>query len=797
MPCRIGTNNSATALPCGRRCADACLGLLLWLSALLPLPLQADPAEALQDFSLPAQNLNQALLKFADHSGYQLAYEVSLVQGLRSHPVNGRYSVSDALQLLLGDTPLSASIDNHKRIVLHAAVSNPAITLAPMVISAAGFEQHIDDAPASVTAIDREQLRDRPYRSVHDSTTLAPGVAVIGGINGEGSGIAIRGMEPEQTLIMVDSRRISSREANPRGGGGDLDSNWLPPLPAIERIEVIRGPMSSLHGADASGGVINVITRDVAAEWTGDLWLSGTSQQDRDNGDKRQLDAYLSGPLIDDAVSLQLWGFRKYRQEDSRDGGIQGAQQQLLTTRLWFFPNGKQRLLLEHNRADQDYQRRANRSGEGEDNRRNYQHESWTIAHYGQWDDASSELQIYRERIERDSPLSNSAIPTYATHDVIDAKASFYNPAHSVSVGAQWHRLASAKSDFRDLGNPASSWGKRRIDQWAAFVEDEWQLHHQLSLTSGLRLTHHALYGDHWSPRAYLVWSAGPWTLKGGVGTGFKTPDIREIEADTGSPQARGAILAYGNPSLKPEESTSYEMGLYYQRPALHASATLFHNRFENKIINTASYRFYDEQGELYGANGQSCQPQDPPDRDCPAWGTWLNLPGADIRGLELALDWQLHPRWQLRGNYTYTDSHIRQQQLSVTAPDGKRIPFSPGSFTGLSGNPLTATPKHLATLLMHWQQSQKMSMYLRLNAESHATQISFGQGNRVRKQRASLATADLGGHWQMTPAVRLSAALYNLGNSSRFSPAKNNDPELYQYPEEGRRLWLSLQCTF
>src|SRR3546814_10078892 len=72
-------------------------------------------------------------------------------------------------------------------------------------------------------------------------------------------------MGASYTLILVDGKRVSTRETQTNGSTG-TDQSWVPPLEAIERIEVVRGPMSSLYGSDAMGGVVNIITRKVPKE---------------------------------------------------------------------------------------------------------------------------------------------------------------------------------------------------------------------------------------------------------------------------------------------------------------------------------------------------------------------------------------------------------------------------------------------------------------------------------------------------------------------------------------------------
>src|SRR5690625_1667346 len=92
----------------------------------------------------------------------------------------------------------------------------------------------------------------------------------------------------------------------------------MPPMSAIERIEVIRGPMSTLYGSDAMGGVINIITRPVSQTWSGTVTLEGTVNQDRDAGDSGAISVFASGPLVQDRLGLQLRGRIFERGESER-----------------------------------------------------------------------------------------------------------------------------------------------------------------------------------------------------------------------------------------------------------------------------------------------------------------------------------------------------------------------------------------------------------------------------------------------------------------------------------------------
>lgn len=147
-----------------------------------------------------------------------------------------------------------------------------------MVVTASAIEQNLKDAPASISVITQQDLQRRPVQNLKDVLKEVPGVQ----LTNEGDnrkGVSIRGLDSSYTLILIDGKRVNSRNAVFRHN--DFDLNWIP-VDAIERIEVVRGPMSSLYGSDALGGVVNIITKKIGQKWHGsvtvDFHYSGTSR---------------------------------------------------------------------------------------------------------------------------------------------------------------------------------------------------------------------------------------------------------------------------------------------------------------------------------------------------------------------------------------------------------------------------------------------------------------------------------------------------------------------------------------
>lgn len=177
-----------------------------------------------------------------------------------------------------------------------------------VVVTAAGFEQKITDAPASISVITREDLSQRPYMTLLDAVRDIEGVDVGETRDKTGQGtISMRGMGSDYTLILVNGKRQNNHgDIYPNNFGGN-QFNHIPPLDAIERIEVIRGPASTLYGADAMGGVINIITKRSLDSWHGSASVARTFEAS-EFGDDTTFDFFVTGPLVAGKLDLSARG---------------------------------------------------------------------------------------------------------------------------------------------------------------------------------------------------------------------------------------------------------------------------------------------------------------------------------------------------------------------------------------------------------------------------------------------------------------------------------------------------------
>lgn len=648
-----------------------------------------------------------------------------------------RFALWGAVALLAVGPVLAESGDSHE--------------LGQVTVTASGHAQQLEDAPASISVITREQIEQRYYQDATDALRDIPGVIITGGGSGDrGNDIVIRGMPSQYTLILVDGKPVSTRETRPNGSAG-FEQDWLPPLQAIERIEVVRGPMSTLYGSDAIGGVINVITRKVAEDWGGAVQLDTIIQDDSRSGDIQQGNFSLSGPLLADTLGLQVYGRASTRQEDRFVDGFEEKNLKNLNARLSFTPTDNQDFTLEAGQTKQDRRSLIGYSapatgcrGGCTDSDNEYTREVLALSHTGRWDFGTTDSYVQREEAEnltREMKVTNTSAKTALVAPLGD---------HLLTVGANFEK--------EELSDRTSNQISNRTDvdasKWALFAEDEWMLPGNVSVTGGVRLDDDENYGSHVSPRLYGVWGMAPrWTLKGGVSTGFRSPSLREITPDWGQVSRGGDV--YGNPDLEPETSVNKELGLYFNAGRdLQANVTVFHNDFKDKITRIAC-------PPSVCPGGPNQFGSDPTYR--------VNVDEAVTRGVEAAVSTTLARTLDLTLSYTYTDSEQQSGEYE--------------------GEPLNQVPKHLASLQADWRVTSRLSPWLAVRYRGEESQPTTGPSSSSIVAPSN-TLVDAGLAFKLTPQATLNTGIYNIADKEIFQ-------DEYGYVEDGRRYWLGMRVSF
>lgn len=640
-------------------------------------------------------------------------------------------------------------------------VNKEPVQLEKIVVTASGFEQDIKKAAASISVLTQEEMNKKAYRDVTDALKDVPGVVVTGG--GSSSDISIRGMGSAYTVIMVDGKKVNSRSVRPNSDNSGIEQGWLPNIGAIERIEVIRGPMSGLYGSDAMGGVINIITKKNVTEWTGSIKLDTTLQENSDSGNQYQTNAYIAGPLIANLLSFKANGLYSQRDEDEIYGGYSKQKIRAGGAAFSLTPNDDHTIDLEYQRSIQNRDATVGKSISPIQTGRNppansfsdYYRTEYSLTHRGKI--GAVETHSYIQREENENPSRNmEAINT--TFNTIN-KINF--DRHSLSFGGMY-----LEEELDDKGNQLSVGGAKPVSNldrysWALFAENAWNIVDDFTLTSSLRLDKDEKFGDHWSPKVYGVWGLNDnWVIKGGVSTGYKTPALRATVAEwgqaTGGGQSKGVIV--GNPNLKPEKSMNYEMSFNWDNlDNLTAGLTLFNSEFKDKITEIRTCQ---------GASGSmGCD--------------WLgekfdfvslreNVDKANMRGAEATFGWKVLPNVNLSANYTFTDT---EQKSGAN-----------------KGKPLNEMPKHMFNTTADWEINDQFSSWGRVNYRSKTS--DYLSRTAMAKGKPAYTMVDVGVNYKPTQNIAVAAGIYNLFD-------KEIDTATYNYVLDGRRYNLGVTYSF
>ncbi|TVP50623.1 MAG: TonB-dependent receptor [Halomonas sp.] len=699
--------------------------------------------------------------------------------------------------------------------------------LTNMVVTAAGYEQTLTNAPASISVISREELELKQFSNIAEAIANVPGVDVRSGVGKTGGlNVSIRGMPSAYTLILIDGRRQNTSGDVTPNGFGETSTGFMPPLSAIERIEVIRGPMSTLYGSDAMGGVINIITRRVGEDWAGSVTVENTFQEDRDAGNSSAINLYTAGPLVEDTVGLQLRG-RLFDRDSSermiengsgRDPRPSEARIYSIGGRLNVTPDDTNEFWLDAERSRQTFDNSDGRLGNldtparvfGYEDEMRFNRDQIAIGHTGRYAPGTWESSITHnttETLGRTLPAGNAPDFGYVAEGgearllenrdiVVDSKFVAPLGDHMVTLGGQY---TDAKLEDGAAGNQAFE-----QNSWAVFAEDEWLLRDDLAFTFGGRYEHHDAFGGHFSPRGYLVWNTTPnWTLKGGVSRGYKTPSLNDLHDGVNGFTAQGRTVTIGSPDLEPEKSTNYEIGAIYDNQGnFSAGATVFYNRFTDRIASAADLpncQFVDSDGNTPNAGLANCLSVGNFTQQ-ETFGQLTNIDKAETRGVELTASYQIAPAWRVSGGYTFTDSEI--------------------TSGGNKGMVLTNTPDHKLTADLTWAINDRWSTTL--EGEYYSSRERFSAGLPTSGEDLSLYEQlgnklngyelfNLRSSYRMSDNVRLTGTIYNLFDKDFTSSDtfEHNGETLraYNFTQtgrstdgvalDGRSFWVSATYEF
>jgi vitamin B12 transporter len=445
-------------------------------------------------------------------------------------------------------------------------LAQDARSIDPIVVTATKIETPQGQLGAAVTVITEDELRDQNYSRIEEALRPVPGVEIQrSGSLGKTTSLAIRGAGAAQVVVLVDGMRVAS----PTLGTADLSELSLD---AIDRIEIVRGPQSTLYGADAIGGVVNVLTKKGQGPVSAFAAFEGGSY------DTFREQAGVQGAF--GGFNFNLSGSRY----DSR-GGVTS------------FDNDDSDLTSFAGRIGYDFPWKGELSLTGRYSKLNLDLPvSRTIPPPTRLDpNAQSQTETWLYTLAYRQPLlpwwevrarwgqwwNNAGFqnpPPPGTTTTISQINTRRREAEAISSFTipSWNTL-TVGGEYRVEEGENRRQFQERIGTLGLFVEDQVRLFDRVFLGGGLRWEDNDQFGDELTPRASIA-IAFPETgtrLRGSWGRGFRAPTINDL-----------FFPGFGNPALEPERSESwdagFDQGLWRNRIRL--GATYFHNRFDDLI---------------------------------------------------------------------------------------------------------------------------------------------------------------------------------------------------------------------
>lgn len=455
-------------------------------------------------------------------------------------------------------------------------------------------EEELKQAPGVSIITSKDIEKTPPVNDLSDIIRRMPGVNLTGnsssGYRGNNRQIDLRGMGPENTLILIDGKPVESRNSVRYARAGDRDtrgdSNWVP-ADEVERIEVIRGPAAARYGSGAAGGVVNIITKGIPDKASGSI-TSYISQPDHsDEGATHRISMDAAGPLG------EKWGYRIYgnynktdaddyninENDTSGDGTAAGREGVInkdvnallrwkpLTTQVFDFNFAYSRQSniyagdTETGAAASYNQKTTGSDYLGQETNRMTRN-AYSIEHRGTWDFGTTKTYLQYEKTHNrrldegmtggvDGNINSddrhtAVLDNYTFHSEVNMPLSSSRP-QTLTAGVEFNR--SKLNDPASVLNSASVTGLSSVTGIAedpadrsttssqniasVFVEDNISILKDVMLTPGLRLDNLSDYGNNWSPSLNSSYYITPeWTLKGGIARAFKAPNLYQIDPD-------------------------------------------------------------------------------------------------------------------------------------------------------------------------------------------------------------------------------------------------------------------------
>ncbi len=570
-----------------------------------------------------------------------------------------------ALGAIFFVTPLTFAQSNDDKGVTQSSDNNE------IVFTANRTDQKLDTVGSTINVITEQQLENGQYQRVSDALSTLPGVNIVSnGANGT-SNAFIRGMSSDNILVMIDGVVVNDPSSTGRG----FDFSTLDTL-NIERIEVLKGPQSTLYGSSAMAGVIQVFTKKGGPQGT-TVTLEGGSY------DHVKTTVQTQGQTDKLMYSLAL-GLNQEHGISTADSKLEG------NTEKDRFKNRDASFYVNYAPLDWinfDLMARYDR-----------QHTDMDAGAGSFQDDKFSYTNLKRwiGRFAINTILFDEKWLSSLSYDISDTKRHLYNDPDGMYGYNQnfdrsafkarlqtitWQNTLTIHPDFQTLFgasyskesmlsynrgiSPNPIWGdyiynnqypKKTTHQTSLYVDQHLNFGDRFFNTLGLRYDDHSEFGDKTTYRLTSRYNINDFiAVKGSYGTGFKAPTLYQLYAPI-----------YGNDKLQAETSKGFDFGFVFTPiESTTVELTYFQQKIKDRIIFDSPTSKYKSSDEFKS------------------------------KGVEFSTNTQLNEQWAFGVNYTYTDARDYEKKNNI-----------------LTSNKAVRVPKHMAGGYINFKPTEQWNLF-------------------------------------------------------------------------------------
>jgi vitamin B12 transporter len=587
------------------------------------------------------------------------------------------------------------------------------------VVTATRFPVPLETIGSSLTVVTGEELQQKQTRFVADALRDVPGLSVnrtgsFGGL----TRVSIRGAEANQTLVIIDGVRM-----NDPAGGNAFDFSTLL-ADDIERIEVLRGPQATLYGSNTIGGVVNIITKKGEGPIRADGRIEGGSFGTFDgNAGVRGGNEHVDGAIS--VSGLRTDGINNSRFGDEKDGysnlTVTGRSGLKISENLEF--QGSMRYLLAKLEFDDFGPMTAPGTNILIPTDADQEAETTNLSGRVQGKltlfDGALEQILGFAGIKTENDTLTNGVETFffdAWKSTVDYQANIFleTPAFANAT----HAFTFLVEQTDESGENSFAGGLPTIRNTGLVGEYRLGLWDRFFVTGGVRQDNNNSFDDFTSPRvtaAYLHRETGT-RVHGSWGQGVQNPTLTELFGFFGT--------FVGNPDLKPENSTGWDVGI--EQSLLDERLSLGVTYFNNRIKDAISSEFVPALG--------ASRP--------------INLVGrTNVQGIEVALTATILESLTFAGAYTFTDSKDPQDLE------------------------LTRRPKHVASASLNYgfledeagRKRANVNLDIRYTGDQKDTVFLTPFFQQQRVVLDSYTLVNLAGSYEVVPGIEVIARVENL----------------------------------